>query len=53
MATFFIEIDKEHYTAGETITGNVLVDVPNTINNTEGLILTFTGYRQSKWHEVT
>jgi hypothetical protein len=52
MTTFFIDTDHLHYTLGETITGKVLLHVPATISNTQGLRLTFAAFEHSKWQEI-
>ena len=51
MATFFIQTDKEFYFAGDTVNGNVWVNVGAVIQGATGLSLKFTGYECVKWLE--
>jgi hypothetical protein len=47
MANFFIQIDKPFYFAGDTINGNILVNVVQPLPST-GISLKFTGYECAK-----
>lgn len=49
MATFFIKTDKDFYFAGETVNGNIFVNVGSMIVGAQGLSLKFTGYECVKW----
>lgn len=53
MATFFIQTDKDFYFAGETVNGNVFINVGAMIVGAQGLSLKFTGYECVKWVEAT
>jgi len=53
MATFFIQTDKDFYFAGETVNGNIFVNVSAMIVGAQGLSLKFTGYECVKWLEAT
>ena len=48
MASFHIETDRQTYLAGETVTGRLLLLVPATISNTQGLTLRFTALESLK-----
>ena len=52
MATFFIKTDKDFYFAGETVNGNIFVNVGAMIVGAQGLSLKFTGYECVKWSEA-
>lgn len=52
MATFFIQTDKDFYFAGDTVNGNVLINVGALIVGATGLTLKFTGYEVVKWLEA-
>lgn len=52
MATFFIQVDKPFYFAGETVNGFVYVNVGAMIVGAQGLSLKFTGYECVKWVEA-
>ena len=43
-ANFFIQTDKEFYFAGETVNGNVFVNVGAFITGAQGISMKFTGY---------
>jgi len=49
MTTFHIETDRETYYPGEIVTGKVLIFIPATISNTEGITLKFLGIECLKW----
>lgn len=49
MANFFIQIDKPFYFAGDTVNGNILVNVVQPLPAT-GISLKFTGYECVKWN---
>lgn len=49
MANFFIQIDKPFYFAGDTVNGNILVNVVQFLPAT-GISLKFTGYECVKWN---
>lgn len=53
MANFFIQTDKDFYFAGETVNGNIFVNVGALIVGAQGLSLKFTGYECVKWLEAT
>ena len=44
MATFYIQTDKEYYFAGDTVNGNIFLNVGAMIVGAQGLALKFTGY---------
>ena len=44
MATFYKQTDKDFYFAGETVNGNIFVNVGAMIVGAQGLSLKFTGY---------
>jgi hypothetical protein len=44
MAQFFIQTDKDFYFAGETVNGNIFVNVGALIVGAQGISLKFTGY---------
>jgi len=44
MANFFIQTDKDFYFAGETVNGNIFINVGAIIVGAQGLSLKFTGY---------
>jgi len=52
MATFYIQTDKEFYFAGDTVNGNIFVNVQAMIVGAQGLSLKFTGYECVKWLEA-
>lgn len=52
MANFFIKTDKDFYFAGETVNGNIFVNVGAMIVGAQGLSLKFTGYECVKWSEA-
>ena len=52
MATFFIRTDKDFYFAGDTVNGNVFVNVNAMIVGAQGLSLKFSGYECVKWVEA-
>lgn len=49
MATFYIQTDKDYYFAGETVNGNIFINVGAMIVGAHGLSLKFTGYECVKW----
>lgn len=49
MATFFIPLDKPHYTAGDTVAGEVLMAVPASISGCQGVSLRLTALECLKW----
>lgn len=49
MATFFIQTDKDFYFAGDTVNGNIFINVGAMIVGAQGLSLKFTGYECVKW----
>lgn len=51
MATFYIQTDKEFYFAGDTVSGNVFVNVGAMIMGAQGISLKFSGYECVKWVE--
>ena len=52
MANFYIQTDKDFYFAGETVNGNIFVNVGAMIVGAQGLSLKFTGYQCVKWAEA-
>ena len=52
MANFFIQTDKDFYFAGDTVNGNIFVNVGALIVGAQGLSLKFTGYECVKWLEA-
>ncbi len=44
MATFFIQTDKDFYFSGETVNGNIYVNVGALIQGASGISLRFSGY---------
>jgi hypothetical protein len=44
MANFHIETDKNVYFAGDTVNGNIFINVGALIVGAQGLSLKFTGY---------
>lgn len=52
MATFYIQTDKDFYFSGETVNGQVFVNVGALIVGATGLTLKFTGYECVKWLEA-
>ena len=44
MADFFIQTDKEFYFAGETVNGQIYMNVGTFLNQATGISLKFTGY---------
>lgn len=53
MATFFIQTDKDFYFSGDTVNGNVFVNVGSFITGATGISMKFTGYECVKWVEAT
>lgn len=49
MADFFVQTDKDVYFAGETVNGNVFINVGAIITGAQGVSLKFTGYECVKW----
>lgn len=49
MATFFIQLHSTHYTAGDTVSGEVLMAVPASIAGCQGVSLRLTAYECLKW----
>lgn len=49
MASFFIQTDKEFYFSGDTVNGNVFVNVGAFITGAQGISMKFTGYECVKW----
>lgn len=52
MATFYIQTDKDFYFAGDTVNGNIFINVGAMIVGAHGLSLKFTGYECVKWLEA-
>lgn len=44
MADFFIQTDKDFYFAGDTVNGQIYINVGTIINGASGVSLKFTGY---------
>ena len=44
MATFYIQTDKEFYFAGDTVNGNIYINVGAMIVGAQGISMRFTGY---------
>lgn len=44
MADFYIQTDKDVYFAGETVNGQVFINVGTMITGAQGISLKFTGY---------
>ena len=53
MADFFIQTDKNVYFAGETVNGQIFINIGAVIIGAQGLSLKFTGYECVKWVEAT
>ena len=53
MADFFIQTDKDAYFAGETVNGNVFINVGTFITGVQGVSLKFSGYECVKWLTAT
>lgn len=53
MAQFFIQTDKDVYFAGDTVNGNIFINVGALIVGAQGISLKFTGYECVKWAEST
>ena len=53
MAQFFIQTDKDVYYAGDTVNGNIWINVGALIVGAQGISLKFTGYECVKWAEAT
>ena len=53
MASFFIQTDKPFYFAGDTVNGQIYVNVGAIIMGAQGLTLKFTGYECVKWVQAT
>ena len=49
MASFFIQLDKPYYTAGDTITGEVFMTVPASISGCKGVSLRLSAFECLKW----
>jgi hypothetical protein len=49
MATFFIQLDRPHYTAGDTVAGEVLMAVPASIGGCQGISLRLVAFECLKW----
>ena len=52
MANFFIQPDKSFYFSGETVNGNIWINVGAMIVGAQGVSLKFTGYECVKWSEA-
>jgi hypothetical protein len=48
MASFFIRLDKEVYSAGETVSGEVLLNISAAISGFSGISLQLTGFESVK-----
>ena len=44
MADFYIQTDKNVYFAGETVNGQIFINIGAIIMGSQGLSLKFTGY---------
>jgi uncharacterized protein YfaS (alpha-2-macroglobulin family) len=49
MADFYIQTDKDAYFAGETVNGQVFVNVLTMLPQAKGVSLKFSGYECVKW----
>ncbi len=49
MADFFIQTDKDVYFAGDTVNGQIYINVGTIITGAQGVSLKFTGYECVKW----
>ena len=48
MASFFISLDKDVYSAGETVSGEVLLNISAGISGFSGISLQLTGFESVK-----
>lgn len=48
MASFFISLDKDVYSAGETVSGEVLLNITAGISGFSGISLQLTGFESVK-----
>ena len=44
MADFYIQYDKEFYFAGDTVNGQIYINVGTFLGDASGIYLKFTGY---------
>lgn len=49
MASFFIQLDRPYYTAGDTIAGEVFMTVPASISGCKGVSLRLSAFECLKW----
>ena len=49
MADFFVQTDKDFYFAGQTVNGNIFINVGTFITGAQGISLKFSGYECVKW----
>lgn len=49
MADFFVQTDKDVYFAGDTVNGQIFINVGTIITGAQGVSLKFTGYECVKW----
>ena len=52
MADFYIQYDKEFYFAGDTVNGQIYINVGTFLGDASGIYLKFTGYECVKWLEA-
>ena len=52
MADFFIQTDQEFYFAGDTVNGQIYINVNQFLADASGIYLKFTGYECVKWLEA-
>lgn len=53
MADFYIQTDKDVYFAGETVNGQIYINVFSNLPMANGISLKFTGYECVKWLTAT